>query len=111
MVAMRGERPQTTMLRVWRKTVNRRNRQRFESGTALRRRPKQIAASGGCRHCPPVRSVLKCSSGSARKENGIGGGGRIVGAESLGGRNCCPATAGGARGTGGPAPGCLECVR
>src|SRR5260370_38825008 len=96
MVAMRGERPQTTMLRVWRKTVNRRNRQRFESGTALRRRPKQIAARGGCRHCPAVRSVLKCSSGSARRENGIGGARGNVAAGSVGGGNCCPTPSGGA---------------
>src|SRR5258707_1936202 len=110
MVAMRGERPQTTMLRVWRKTVNRRNRQRFESGTALRRRPKQIAASGGCRHCPAVRSVLKCSSGSARKENGIGGAGRNVAGDFLGGRNARAATAGGASATGRPPPAWLNLV-
>src|SRR5260370_20582832 len=66
--------------------------------------------SGGCRHCPAVRSVLKCPNGSERKENGIGGASRIVTADSVGGRISRSAAASGAWGAHAPQPGRRRCA-
>src|SRR5712664_4185455 len=97
------------MLGVRSKTVNRMLGRRFESATTLCPRLSQVAVRssfaaprGGHRHCPPLRSVLKCSNGRADSNAGAGqkddfrGTGGIAAADSFGGRIARTAAAGGA---------------
>src|SRR6266403_209849 len=110
MVAMRGDKPRTSMLGGWRKTVNRRNGWRFECSTAPRCWLRQVGASRGKRglpqcHCPPLHTMLKCANGSGEQENDFGGAGGIVAADSVGGRIARSAAARGAFETRGPPPG------
>src|SRR5207237_1550378 len=59
----------------------------------------------GHRHCPPLRTVLKCPHGNAREENGFGGAGGIAAADSVCRRIACSATPSGAFVTRGRQPG------
>src|SRR5258708_40221531 len=98
------------MLGVRRNGVNRMRPPRFES----RITPGLVtvpACGTGHRHCPALRTVLKCWNGSAREENGFGGAGGIAAADSVGGRIARTAAPGGAFETRGPQPRGRSCAR